>query len=76
MLKVCQILDSARIRALVLAMAGVALLAGCGQKGTLYLPTGEAAASRATLPQALNPTPPASSATNSGTGTANPAPRP
>ena len=64
--------------ALVLAIAGgtAALLAACGQKGPLYLPTGEAAAARATLPQTLTPTPPASAVTNTGTGQANPAPRP
>jgi predicted small lipoprotein YifL len=69
-----QILD----RGLSLAAVAVtaALLAACGQKGPLYLPTGEAAASRATLPQSLNPTPPASAVTNTGTGQANPAPRP
>ncbi|MEJ6021849.1 LPS translocon maturation chaperone LptM [Ramlibacter sp. PS4R-6] len=54
----------------------LAALAGCGQKGPLYLPTGDAAAARATLPQTLNPTPPDSAVTNTGTGQANPAPRP
>jgi predicted small lipoprotein YifL len=76
MLKLCQILDSARSQALVLGTVGVALLAGCGQKGPLYLPSGEAAASRATLPQTLNPVPPASDKGNGGTGTTNPVPRP
>jgi predicted small lipoprotein YifL len=76
MLKLRQILDSARSRALVLGTVGVALLAGCGQKGPLYLPSGEAAASRATLPQTLNPVPPASDKGAGGTGTANPVPRP
>jgi predicted small lipoprotein YifL len=52
------------------------LLSGCGQKGPLYLPSGEAAAARASLPQTLNPVPDPSAPTNSGTGTANPAPRP
>lgn len=59
---------------LALAVGGVAALMGCGQKGALYLPTGEAAAGRATLPQTLNPAGPASAPT--GTGTANPVPRP
>ncbi|GAB2599739.1 hypothetical protein GCM10027034_36080 [Ramlibacter solisilvae] len=68
-----QILDSARLPALVLGAAGVALLSGCGQKGPLYLPSGEAAASRATLPQTLNPVPPAPSDAGN---TANPVPRP
>ena len=68
-----QILDSALALAV---LAGSALLAGCGQKGPLFLPSGEAAATRATLPQTLNPVPPASAVTNTGTGQANPAPRP
>jgi predicted small lipoprotein YifL len=51
-----QILVIAPRRALYLAASVVALLGGCGQKGALFLPTGEAAANRATLPQALNPT--------------------
>lgn len=59
-----------------LALAAVAGTAACGQKGPLYLPTGEAAAARASLPQTLNPAPPASAPTGSGTGQANPAPRP
>lgn len=59
------------------AILGLAVfLAACGQKGPLYLPTGEAAAARATLPQTLNPVPAASAPTESGAGTANPAPRP
>jgi predicted small lipoprotein YifL len=35
--------------------AALAALAGCGQKGPLYLPTDAAAAGRATLPQILLP---------------------
>jgi predicted small lipoprotein YifL len=50
-----QILVTAPLRALYLAASVVVLLGGCGQKGALYMPTGEAAANRATLPQALNP---------------------
>lgn len=38
------------------ALAGTCLLAACGQKGPLFLPTGEAAAGRRTLPQTLAPT--------------------
>jgi predicted small lipoprotein YifL len=69
-----QILDTTLVLA---AIAGTAaLLSACGQKGPLYLPTGEAAAARASLPQTLNPTPPASAVTNTGAGQANPAPRP
>ncbi len=58
----------------------MAALAGCGQKGDLYLPTGPAAQNRATLPQTLSPggtpTAPAPAASQpaggSGTGTAAP----
>ena len=39
----------------MLACIALASLTGCGQKGTLYLPTGEAAAGRVSLPQTLNP---------------------
>jgi predicted small lipoprotein YifL len=61
-----------------LAAAGVlCLLSACGQKGPLYLPTGEAAAGRVTLPEALQPAPstavvPASAASTPPTGTAAP----
>jgi predicted small lipoprotein YifL len=53
---------------LVSAAVLAATLAGCGQKGSLFLPSGDAAAGRATLPQTLRPTPvepanPASAAT-------------
>ncbi|WP_162578922.1 LPS translocon maturation chaperone LptM [Variovorax sp. PBS-H4] len=50
MLNVRQILVSA----IGLAIVGVAL-AGCGQKGALYLPTEPAATNRATLPGLLIP---------------------
>ncbi|RZL63193.1 MAG: hypothetical protein EOP81_13620 [Variovorax sp.] len=50
MLNVRQILVSA----LGLFVLGVGL-AGCGQRGPLYLPTDPAAANRATLPQVLTP---------------------
>lgn len=36
-------------------MALLALLAACGQKGPLMLTTGDAAAGRASLPDALSP---------------------
>ncbi|MBS0451210.1 MAG: lipoprotein [Proteobacteria bacterium] len=52
MLKARQIFVSA----MGLAVFGVGL-AGCGQRGPLYLPTDPAAANRATLPQVLLPTP-------------------
>ena len=58
MLKASQILVSA----IGLAMFGVGL-AGCGQRGPLYLPTGPAAANRATLPQVLLPIPSRSEST-------------
>ncbi|MFY3386385.1 LPS translocon maturation chaperone LptM [Paracidovorax sp. MALMAid1276] len=51
MLKASQIL----VRTLVLA-ASAAALAGCGQRGPLYLPSAPAAQQRATLPQTLAPT--------------------
>jgi len=74
MLNVLQILVSAALARLALALCATGALAGCGQKGPLFLPTSEAAANRATLPQTLNPTVPAS--TPSTTGTTAPAPRP
>ena len=77
MMNVGSILGSAHATARVVGTAAVlALLAACGQRGPLFVPTGEAAAGRATLPQALNPTVSASQPTNTGTGVANPAPRP
>jgi predicted small lipoprotein YifL len=39
----------------VLGIVAALLVAGCGQKGPLYLPTGEAAAGRASLPETLAP---------------------
>lgn len=52
---VFQILVSPSLRRAVPALAAALLLAGCGQKGPLYLPSGEAAAGRASLPQTLAP---------------------
>ena len=80
MFGVHQILVStlARRRGLALAAAAAAaLLAACGPKGPLFLPTGEAAAGRATLPQTLSPSTavspnPAASAPVPPSGTANP----
>jgi predicted small lipoprotein YifL len=40
---------------LVSAFAALLLVTGCGQKGPLYLPSGEAAAGRASLPETLAP---------------------
>ncbi|WP_162573277.1 LPS translocon maturation chaperone LptM [Variovorax sp. PBL-H6] len=69
MLNVRQILVSA----IGLAIVGVAL-AGCGQKGALYLPTEPAATNRATLPGLLIPgSRDAAGAARPGTGTS-PAP--
>lgn len=80
MFHVSQILVSSLPARLALALAGVVALAACGQRGPLFLPTGEAAANRATLPQTLRPTPPTAAPspldTPSTTGTATPAPRP
>ncbi len=55
MFGVLQILVSTPARRRVLACGCVALLAACGQKGPLFLPTGEAAAGRASLPETLTP---------------------
>jgi predicted small lipoprotein YifL len=70
MLRVYQILVSGLPRRLVLATGVVAALAGCGQRGPLFLPTTEAAAGRATLPQTIMPATPSSAP--SATGTASP----
>jgi len=62
-----------------LAAAALLVLAACGQRGPLYLPTDPAAAGRPTLPQVLipgtptNPTLPGADVPgNNGAGTANP----
>jgi predicted small lipoprotein YifL len=75
MLKVVPILGSGRACARVVATAALLLLAACGQRGPLYLPTSPGAVSRASLPEALNPAVTASEPANTGTGQANPAPR-
>ena len=76
MMNVGPILGSAHTTARVVGTAALLLLSACGQRGPLFLPSGEAAAGRVSLPQALNPAVTASEPTNTGTGTANPAPRP
>jgi predicted small lipoprotein YifL len=55
MLNARQILVSAPLLTLAkaFALATLAALSACGQKGALYLPTEPAAAQRATLPQVL-----------------------
>lgn len=55
MFGVHQILVSAGARRRLAAMALLALLSACGQKGPLLLPTGEGAVGRASLPDTLNP---------------------
>lgn len=68
-----QILVSTGVRWFALAACMAGLLAGCGQKGPLFLPQGEAAANRASLPDTLRPaTPPPEPASAPRTGTANP----
>ncbi|MDP3760847.1 MAG: lipoprotein [Ramlibacter sp.] len=64
---VYQILVSPLSRRLVLAAGVVATLAACGQKGPLFLPSGEASAARATLPQTVMPAPPTSAPATTGT---------
>jgi predicted small lipoprotein YifL len=75
-----QILVSVRARRALLAAFAATLLAACGQKGPLVLPTGEAAAGRASLPETLSPSStavvPSPAASQPPTGTATPAPRP
>jgi len=61
MLNVDQILVSAARGFLGMVVLSVGL-AGCGQRGPLYLPREPAAANRATLPQVLTPALPAGSA--------------
>lgn len=50
-----QILVSRPAGRRALALAALLALAGCGQKGPLYLPSDPAAAGRATLPETLAP---------------------
>ena len=78
-----RILCSAPAPRALLALAALAAVVGCGQRGPLYLPTDPAAANRATLPQILNPagtstapTPAASASqpATGGTGTGTAAP--
>ena len=49
------------VRSFVLVPCMAALLAGCGQKGGLYLPQEPEAQQRATLPQILTPSLPGTS---------------
>jgi predicted small lipoprotein YifL len=70
MLNVSRILVSGPAPRLALAAVVVAALAGCGQKGPLYLPTDATAPGRATLPQILNPAASAASAPTTRPGPA------
>ena len=76
MSNVRQILVSPFAWRLALAASVVAMLAGCGQRGPLFLPTDPAAADRATLTETIRPAAanaPASPASAPPlTGTANP----
>jgi predicted small lipoprotein YifL len=76
---VSQILVSASLRRRLAAIAALVLVGACGQKGPLYLPSGDAAAGRVSLPQSLNLAPapssavvPAQAASSPATGTASP----
>ena len=55
MFRVVQILVSPHSRRRVLAAAAAIVLAGCGQKGPLFMPSGEAG--QATVIQTLTPAP-------------------
>jgi len=55
MFGVHQILVSPTPVRAAIAAGAIALLAACGQKGPLVLPSGEAAAGRASLPETLSP---------------------
>jgi predicted small lipoprotein YifL len=55
MFGILQILVTAPAVRAALAVGALVVLGACGQKGPLFLPTGEAAAGRATLPETLSP---------------------
>jgi predicted small lipoprotein YifL len=76
MLRVFQILVSRPASRVVLAAGVVAMLAACGQKGPLFIPTGQGTSARATLPETLSlPIVPAAPASAPPvTGTASPIP--
>lgn len=71
---VLQILVSAAARRVLLAGLVAAVLAGCGQKGPLYLPSDADAPGRATLPQTLNPAGSVPARRANGANTAEPIP--
>jgi len=77
MLNVHQILVSTRVRAALmvcLAVGTAGLVAACGQRGALYLPTDPAAAGRATLPELMTPDSLRTSSSSSSSSQAAPAP--
>jgi predicted small lipoprotein YifL len=77
MLNVCQILVIASLRRVALAASVVAMLAACGQKGPLFLPTDPAAQGRATLTETIRPAakaPASPASAPPATGTASPLP--
>ncbi|WP_093196413.1 lipoprotein [Variovorax sp. NFACC27] len=79
MLNVHQILVSTRVRAALmvcLAVGAAGLVAACGQRGPLYLPTDPAAAGRATLPELMTPDSLRSSPSTSSTSSSQAAPAP
>lgn len=76
MLTLRAILCSAPVRRALPAAMALPLLAACGQKGDLFLPTEPAATSRATLPQVLLPGPITSTTTNNANTTTAPSPPP
>ena len=78
MSNVCRILVSARRWRPAIAASALAMLAACGQRGVLFLPSDPAAQGRATLPETIRPAalaPPGSPASAPpATGTASPIP--
>ncbi|MDP9602595.1 UNVERIFIED_ORG: putative small lipoprotein YifL [Variovorax paradoxus] len=70
---------STRVRAALmvcLAVGAAGLVAACGQRGPLYLPTDPAAAGRATLPELMTPDSLRSSPSTSSTSSSQAAPAP
>lgn len=59
-----------------LAVGAAGLVAACGQRGPLYLPTDPAAAGRATLPELMTPDSLRSSPSTSSTSSSQTAPAP
>lgn len=59
-----------------LAVGAAGLVAGCGQRGPLYLPTDPAAAGRATLPELMTPDSLRSSPSTSSPSSSQAAPAP